>query len=287
MGDQNEQIEGQGSNDGMGSEFKKMFRMDEVEQATPETVVEPVTSEELVDSSAQNLVDESGDAEEEDTPETRYNNLLSLFNEQSARLLEMQSQLRTPVREVEPTYAPERSLVSQPAQAVEFSVSDRDLEQALIEDDPAAMKRVLVGLIEHVKNIVSSSTSGMQETVRERVLRDIPELTNKVAVEQVKLHMAIAEFYRENSDLLPHRASVGVVMNEVVAKEPNLSLADAFQKTESEVRRRLGLKKSVLDREAAGGRGQPAFAKKSGSRKPGAPVLTGLKSEISSMMRAK
>jgi hypothetical protein len=164
----------------------------------------------------------------------------------------------------------------------EFTLDEAILEKALIEDDPKAMKQVLTSLVDYVGKMQTAQ----EDAVRERVLRDVPALANQIATEQVRLQLAITEFYNQNNDLVQYRGVVGAVMNEVVAKEPNLSLAEAFDKTEKETRRRLGLKKQIQE---ASGRApaRPAFAKPSGSRKPGSPRLEGLKSEISQMINAR
>jgi hypothetical protein len=217
-----------------------------------------------------------------EAPEDNYKNLLEAYNLQAQQLLALQAQIGlAPSGGPPPATAPGPALHEVPPpvpSAAPFSpVIDKALvERALIEDDANAMEQVLVALVQQVVE--------HREAMRETILRDIPSVTQRVARQQLTMMKAVDDFYSKNEDLVPYQAIVGAVSNEIVAKEPQLSLDDALTKTEVEVRRRLGLKKQAIVNES---RNKPAFAKTKSSRKPGQPQLSGLKADIAAMQAAK
>lgn len=78
---------------------------------------------------------------------------------------------------------------------------------------------------------------------REQALRVLPQLTQQMVEQKVTLQMAAKEFFTENKDLLPYRAFLASLSNEIESKEPNLSLEELFQKINEEGRKRLRLPK--------------------------------------------
>lgn len=225
--------------------------------------------------------------EEEDSVESRYAKLLDAHNTLSAQLLELQAR-GYPVGDqsvpaqapVTPT-APAVVLPPTAAQPSTFQLDDSLLEKALIEDDPAAMKQVITGLLQHVEGLVQAA----REQTREAMLRDLPNVATNVARHQLVLMKAVEQFYVENQDLAPFQHIVGAVGNEISMKEPNLSIMETLEKTGAEVRRRLGLRKQAIKTETDR---KPAFPRTgSGSRKPGAPTLTGKRAEIAAMQNAR
>jgi hypothetical protein len=98
---------------------------------------------------------------------------------------------------------------------------------------------------------------------------------------------AVDNFYATNPDLLPHQAVVGMVANDIVAKEPGLAMPDVLARAEAEARKVLGLKKQVQKVEQASGRGKPAFAPVKSARKPTVPKIEGTRGEIARMQDAK
>jgi hypothetical protein len=229
------------------------------------------------------LAQESEAPEEEDSSiESRYAALLAAHNQLSAQMLEMQARgypVASPQAPVPSVVAPPPEVPSPPPVAT-FQLNEQLLEKALVEDDPRAMKQVITGLIQHMETMVSS----VRDQTREAVLRDIPAVAQNVARQQLAMMKAVEGFYSDNQDLAPFQHIVGAVANEVTSREPGLTISEALQKTEVEVRRRLGLKKAAMqvpvDR-------QPAFPKAKTTRKPSAPVLTGLRADIAAMQNAR
>lgn len=225
---------------------------------------------------------------EEDEPsvEDRYAALLEAHNTLSAQMLELQAR-GFPVGSPQPmatveTPPPGQVTPPPPAQAPStFALDEALLEKALIEDDPAAMKQVISGLVQHIEGLVSSTRA----QTREEVLRDLPNVATQVARHQMVLMKAVEQFYLDNQDLAPFQHIVGAVGQEISMKEPNLTINEALEKTGVEVRRRLGLRKQALKVEADR---KPAFPKGgTGSRKPGGVKLTGPRADIAAMQNAK
>jgi hypothetical protein len=228
------------------------------------------------------------DEEAEESIEDRYARLLNYVNEQSAQLNalrdagyqvgEMGTQQvsvpPTPVRE-----PPAGAGAPPPVPVTSWQLDESLLTRALVEDDPAAMKELLVGMY--------NSLQQSSQTMKEQILVETPRTVQAVARQQLAIMRAVDQFYVDNPDLLQHSNVVGAAANRIVAKEPNLSMQEAFEKAEKEARTILGLKKRVQKVDAEEGRGKPAFAKTKASRKPGAPVIQGLRGEIGRMQEAK
>lgn len=221
-------------------------------------------------------VDEAGEKEDP------YKNLLEAYNLQSQQLLALQAQIGLAPRGESsppiPSGPPQQEipLPPPPAAPLQLKIDKGTIQKALIEDDAEAMEQILLGMANQIVE--------HREAMREAILRDLPNVTRNVARQQLTMMKAVDEFYSKNEDLVPYQSIVGAVSNEIVAREPGLSIGEALNKTEEEVRRRLGLKRQAQAAEAAR---KPAFAKTKSSRKPGQPQLSGLKADIAAMQAAK
>lgn len=230
-------------------------------------------------------VEEKAEEDVELSVEDRYAALLEAHNALSAQMLELQTRgypVGSPPDSAQVVTPPAAQVPTPPpAQPSTYALDEKLLEKALIEDDPAAMKQVIGGLVQHMEVMVQAA----REQTREAVLRDLPGVASSVARHQLVLAKAVEQFYVDNQDLAPFQHVVGAVGQEISMKEPNLSILEALEKTGVEVRRRLGLRKQAQKLEADR---KPAFPKGgSGSRKPGAPTLTGKRADIAAMQSAK
>lgn len=110
------------------------------------------------------------------------------------------------------------------------------------------------------------------ESVNQTLAR-VPEVSMNVAQNQVTMMSTVQAWYNENKDLLPFKEFCGVIAKEITAKNPNISMGEALQETEKEVRSRLRLVKSnVIAPVTPGGAplAQPGFTPGGGAG-PGAP----------------
>jgi hypothetical protein len=248
---------------------------DEEEQAAAEagtTADEEGLQEEGVQEEVAEPTEPAEPAEPEDTLEQRYARLLEEYNKQSIEMLDLKSSSTKP-QVVEEPEQPKPVPKVRPSQ---FILDEETLERALVEDDKEAMKQVINSLVQYI-----DSRSDV-ETLKEAVLLEVPAIASRIAGTQVPLLMAVREFYRDNSDLKPYSGIVGQIVNELQARNPNQTLEELFEETEKEARKRLNLKKQAIARSDK----TPAFAKTAGSRRPGAPRITGLRGEISEMIKA-
>jgi hypothetical protein len=220
--------------------------------------------------------------EPEETPEQRYARLLEDLNSANAKILELEAgQGRT--EPVQPTaQAPEPGAMPALPKNLERPTIQFDLDKlrnGLVEDDAETVVQVLQGIVDYIGKVA--------DFTHERMLVGLPEVADRVAIQRVNLTLAVHDFYRENPDLQSHRGICGAITNEVVAENPNQTLQSVFTEVEKRARKKLGLKKTIQDAEHSDDRSSPAFAKKSGSRKPGAPQLTGIKGDIAAMQAAQ
>lgn len=215
----------------------------------------------------------------EETLEERYARLLTELNDKNARLLELEAgiQRTEPAQPAAQTPEPTTQLPPVPMQIQRptFQFDIEKLKTGLIEDDAEAVGQVLQGFIDYANRLVDHT--------RESIYLSIPEIADKVAAQRTNLMIHINKFYEANPDLQAHRATCGVITNEVVAENPNQTLDNVFLEVSKRVRQKLGIKRTIQDADQNSDRSNPGFAKRAGSRKPGAPQLSGVKADIAAM----
>jgi hypothetical protein len=123
-------------------------------------------------------------------------------------------------------------------------------------------------------------TGVVQKSV-ETVLRSVPQMVVKLADSQITMRSAINEFYTHNTDLVASKAYVGMVANELAAKNPDWTLDKLLGNLGGEVRTRLKMVTSSVQQTKGGAEAKPAFVPKGGGGKPpSGPGLTGQDKEI-------
>lgn len=73
----------------------------------------------------------------------------------------------------------------------------------------------------------------------ESMMRVVPKLVSTLADQQITTRSAITEFYSNNKDLIPSKAYVGMVADELVAHHPDWTMDKLFGELGKEVRTRL------------------------------------------------
>ena len=142
---------------------------------------------------------------------------------------------------------------------------------AEIQNDSKKMNRVLT----KVYNLAVENT-----------YKNTPKLVDNMIKQRTFLNDKVDTFYKVNEDLLPYRQFVGFVANELASQNPDWEIDAVFDKTASEVRTRLGIKKKIVDK-ATLAKTKPAFAqaKKSNSRESTEkPNLTEMEQQIQDML---
>jgi hypothetical protein len=214
---------------------------------------------------------------EEDTLEKRYARLLDEHNRLSAQLLETQGRGEA-VSQPAPQPTQVVPQIPAPVMQTKFTVNKDRLMKALIEDDAEAMTEELTSLVTHMES--------QRGVVAEEMLLRLPQIARNIARQEVAMTLAIDAFYKDNSDLMPHMATVGRITNEIAAKKPGITFGELLQETEKETRRILGLRKQIAADDQAGNRGKPAFHVPRGARRLGAPKIEGIRADIAEMQKA-
>jgi len=150
--------------------------------------------------------------------------------------------------------------------------------------------------LDKVLDSVDSFNNYMTKVVvkaQEGVLTSIPQLVAKLADQVVTQKLAVAEFYRENKDLVGNKAFVGIVANDLAAKNPGWNMEKIISELGTEVRTRLRM--SGITPQApvvpatpaapAAPVDPPAFVVGGGSRPgPGGPPMTAMEKDIMSLL---
>ena len=91
------------------------------------------------------------------------------------------------------------------------------------------------------KLLHKASDHGYNKAI-EQMLRILPGIVTKVAAVEVQNQAAAMEFYRANDDLIPHKASVAKIYNELLGKNPSKDPYELLKDLAPEARKRLKLK---------------------------------------------
>jgi hypothetical protein len=125
--------------------------------------------------------------------------------------------------------------------------------------------------------------TGVVQRSVETVLRNVPQMVVKLADQQITTRSAINEFYMENKDLVSNKAYVGMVANEMAAKNPDWTLDKLLGELGKEVKTRL--KMAIAAQPAAPGAPKPGFVPRGGGGKPpSGPTLTGQDKQIADLI---
>ena len=138
---------------------------------------------------------------------------------------------------------------------------------------------------EAFENTMNRAGVALTNHIQQRVMQNIPAMVVSQVFQMQGLAKAVDSFYAENEDLMPVRAFVGQVSNQVAAKFPNLSTPQLMEKSAEVVRKALKMpaKQKPGSSEGAAGKEKkeekPAFAKGAGGRNK-TKISEGLQSDI-------
>jgi hypothetical protein len=125
----------------------------------------------------------------------------------------------------------------------------------------------------------------------ESMMQSVPQIVVRLADQQITTRSAINEFYENNKDLIPNKAFVGMVAQELAVKNPTWKLEDMLGKLGGEVRTRLRMANpgvvptSVRQVIPVGGAQAPAFAGTGGGSKgKGGAQVSGLQKDINDLI---
>lgn len=145
--------------------------------------------------------------------------------------------------------------------------------------------------LDEVLNSTDSFNKFMTSVVKkskEDALSIIPQLVNPIVNRIVTQKLAINEFYANNADLAAHKATVGIVANEIAQANPTHTLEDIIKVLGPEVRNRLAMGNISVSPAVAPvspAVETPAFAPGSTSRAGGgAPPVTKMEQGIAELL---
>lgn len=150
----------------------------------------------------------------------------------------------------------------------------------------------------HIDNLLSDSQTfnafinevarkiieGASANIGQNIMTSIPQIVRTNVTNQMSLARKVDDFYRENSDLADKKQFVGIVANELQAKNPEWTVEQLFSEAAAEARKRLGTASATPARPAAPQK-KPALP--GGTKVKGAPAkpLTGTMKEIDDMLK--
>jgi len=180
-----------------------------------------------------------------------------------------------PKPEPEPKVEPKEELKFDPDASVDF-IGDDDLDEVTSDKDRlnALLNRVY-------KAGVGAGT----QLGSEKVLRSIPEIVQKNIKAQTSMMKAKEVFYTNNPDLQPYPMVVAESFTKMATENPELTMEELLNKTETETRGRLNLhRKAMINDGGVTNRGKPTFEKTpSGPAKQTPKKLSGLEKELADM----
>lgn len=132
---------------------------------------------------------------------------------------------------------------------VQFFKDEAEVDAAL--KDAGSFNKFLNNFVRAIEPIIT------QKAVFQAA-QMIPEVSMNVANDQISMLSTVKSWYDSNPDLLPFKEFCGVIAKEITAKEPQITMVDALNKTESEVRSRLRLVKPTTIAPVASGGAPPA-----------------------------
>lgn len=116
-------------------------------------------------------------------------------------------------------------------------VGRRELADAY--DDPNTLADLLDNAFQqfyqNIQGLVPNS-----EKLTEQLIQTVNENLDDRIASRVVIDNAVADFYRENKELIPFKANAGVIANRLQAENPGLSIHELLNKTKEELNKEYG-----------------------------------------------
>lgn len=180
-------------------------------------------------------------------------------------------------KDAEPTEAPPTKAPSTDAPISEEDfLGDADLDE--LTRDPSLFNKILNKV--HKKGVEVGRAES--RTSSESIVRSVPDLVKNNVALVAKLKEVNEKFYADNEDLVPFKKVVGVVFEELIAKDPNKTYDELLPEVSEEARSRLELYKDV-NRKKKDDPPKLPHKGKGGKRKTTKPDATPLQDEMDEM----
>ena len=157
--------------------------------------------------------------------------------------------------------------------------SQKPAEEPKAEPEPTVDELKLISSADELYQIMSSPEAfnklfgQVAQHITQRVLQGLPDLVGKLAQQQFALQQTVAQFYRDNPELEPHRDIVKAIATMVAGNHPDWDIQKVLEETAIIAKQMLNITPaSPAVPNAPGGRG---------AIKPGEPSLA---DEIADLM---
>lgn len=181
-------------------------------------------------------------------------------------------------KEPEPLPEPEPQTQVLPDEPVADFDFIGDLDMGDLYDNPRKFNNLL-------NSIYKKAVTDTRKSLAEGVLRTIPDIVKANIVTVTGMQKASEDFYDNNKDLKPFKKVVAVVFEEMASSNPGKSYKEVIKLVAPEVRKRLGLQRSALQKAGA----KPPNLPRPGGRQARAatkPNLDPLQNELEAMNNA-
>ena len=163
-----------------------------------------------------------------------------------------------------------------PSEPIDF-VGDKTLEEVL------DTKEGLNAFLNEVAKRLAPKGDVDMEPVVERILTALPKIVQTQVTQQTAINELVADFYRENEDLLSARRTVGIYANEVHSENPDWETKKVFEEAGIRTRKALGMREKALRKERQSR--SPGFASNRGARgRKGVDTRTELAKDIDDLV---
>ena len=158
-------------------------------------------------------------------------------------------------------------------------IGDADMDE--VTRDPKEFNKIL-------NKIFVQGGDNLRTQITEGVLRAIPDMVKNNVATVISLKESSDQFYKDNKDLEPFKKVVGVVFEEIAAKNPDKKFSEILDDVNTESRKRLELYKKTVDNEPKPGNKPPKLPKIKGQqREPSKkPDISPMQAEIDEMNKS-
>ena len=188
--------------------------------------------------------------------------------------------LRAKLAEKEIVKVPEPEPEPEP-ESIKFEdqdfIGELDLEEVV--RDPKEFNKLL-------NTIYQKAVTDTRQILGEGVLRSIPDIVKTNIAVMTNLKRASDKFYEDNKDLVPFKGAVANVFEETASKNPDKKYDEILKEVGDEVRKRLGMKKEAVKKDANDEEKPPRLPRKKGTPgeiKDEKPDTSSLQGDISKM----
>lgn len=157
----------------------------------------------------------------------------------------------------------------------EKKVDELDLIGELDIDEVVSNKNLF-------NQVLNVAISKIEERIEAKINSIIPQVTSSHVNHAINIRETTENFYKENSDLVPVKKTVGRIAAEIYADEPTITLPELYKKAADKTREVLGIVRINKTGENSQRERKPEFAtaSRSGDRSKGKDQIDPVQQDI-------